>query len=191
MKRRPDAEPAPLPRGRPRDEEATARIARATLALLAERGYAATSLDDVAAAVGTSKPTIYRRWPSKPALVADAFRIALDEANPAARRSNDARRDARVILERLIAAVTTTPFGGAVRAIVAIAEAEPALAAALAETDRARRAVLLEAVMRIVGDEALAEVEVDALLGAIYFRFLVRRAPLTKGFAAALVERIG
>ena len=58
--------------GRPRDEEATAAILAATLRLLAARGYAGTSTSDIAAAARASKATVYRRWPSKPALFAQA-----------------------------------------------------------------------------------------------------------------------
>lgn len=48
--------------------------------LLAERGYAATTLTAVAARAGTTTPAIYRRWPSKADLVLDAvFRLDRSE----------------------------------------------------------------------------------------------------------------
>ena len=40
--------------------------------LLGEVGYAALSVDAIARQAGTSKPTIYRRWPSKAHLVHEA-----------------------------------------------------------------------------------------------------------------------
>lgn len=42
--------------------------------LVAERGLAHTSIDDVATAAGVSKTTLYTRWPDRKALVADGFR---------------------------------------------------------------------------------------------------------------------
>lgn len=62
------------PRGRPRDPEADGRILSATLNRLAFDGYARMSLDDVAADAKVTKPTIYRRFPSKHEVVASALR---------------------------------------------------------------------------------------------------------------------
>src|SRR5581483_9010182 len=53
------------PRGRPRSAEADRAILTATVDLLAERGLAAMSIEEVAARAGVGKTTIYRRWPSK------------------------------------------------------------------------------------------------------------------------------
>lgn len=65
----------PLPRaGRPRDPRRDEAIREAALTLLAEVGYERATLDAIAAAAGVSKPTIYRRWPGKHELVADAIR---------------------------------------------------------------------------------------------------------------------
>ena len=57
------------PPGRPRSAESHQAILRATLELLAEHGFGATSMDAVAARAGVSKATIYRRWKSKQELV--------------------------------------------------------------------------------------------------------------------------
>ncbi|AHG93662.1 outer membrane efflux protein (plasmid) [Gemmatirosa kalamazoonensis] len=43
-------------------------ILDAAAALMAEHGYAATSVDDIAAHVGVSKPTLYQHFPSKDAI---------------------------------------------------------------------------------------------------------------------------
>lgn len=45
-------------------------ILEATHQLLTERGYAAISMDDVAARVGISKPTLYHQFPTKQDLIA-------------------------------------------------------------------------------------------------------------------------
>ncbi len=50
-------------------------ILRVTYDLLAEVGYAGLRLDAVAARAKTSKATLYRHWPGKPQLVADAMRV--------------------------------------------------------------------------------------------------------------------
>jgi AcrR family transcriptional regulator len=71
------AEPAvPLepaePVGRPRDRRIDAAVLRATVDLLEEVGYARLSIAAVAARAGTTKPAVYRRWPSKARLVHEA-----------------------------------------------------------------------------------------------------------------------
>lgn len=61
-------------RGRPRDAETEARILQAALRQLAEDGYSRMSLDAVAIEAGVSKPTMYRRWPSKADMATAALR---------------------------------------------------------------------------------------------------------------------
>src|SRR5438309_11798911 len=55
--------------GRPRDPQVDASIRAATLELLVEDGYQATSIQAVARRAGVSAPAIYRRWSSKAELV--------------------------------------------------------------------------------------------------------------------------
>ena len=58
--------------GRPRDPRIDNSVLRATVALLGKSGYADLSVDAIAKRAGTSKPAIYRRWPSKAHLVHEA-----------------------------------------------------------------------------------------------------------------------
>jgi AcrR family transcriptional regulator len=62
------AEPARAP-GRPRSAEADLAIVRATLQVLLEDGYRGLSVERVRAVAGVGKATIYRRYPSREALV--------------------------------------------------------------------------------------------------------------------------
>jgi AcrR family transcriptional regulator len=66
--------------GRPRDPQIDAAVLGATIAALGESGYARLSLDDVARRAGTTKPAIYRRWPSRQRLVLDALATRLGPA---------------------------------------------------------------------------------------------------------------
>src|SRR5579863_5183615 len=72
----PDTELAEVvPRGgRPRDDAREQAILDAAIDLLAEVGYEAMSIEAVAVRAKSSKATIYRRWPGKAELVADAIR---------------------------------------------------------------------------------------------------------------------
>jgi AcrR family transcriptional regulator len=62
------------PIGRPRDPDVERSILRSTQDLLIERGYAGTTIADVARAAGSGKAAIYRRWPGKIDLVVAAVR---------------------------------------------------------------------------------------------------------------------
>jgi AcrR family transcriptional regulator len=55
------------------DRSLDAAILDATLAGVAEVGYDRLSMDDVASRAGVGKAAIYRRWPSKEVVVADAI----------------------------------------------------------------------------------------------------------------------
>jgi AcrR family transcriptional regulator len=81
----------PLRRGRPRRQGLDDAILSATLKELARVGYSRMSLDTVARAAGTTKPTIYARFPSKAAL-ATASLESLRRATPR-HLTGDVRRD--------------------------------------------------------------------------------------------------
>ncbi|WP_433445996.1 TetR/AcrR family transcriptional regulator [Streptomyces sp. CA-142005] len=55
--------------GRPRQERVTGDTLDAVINLVTEQGVKAVTMDAVAARAGVSKPAIYRRWPSKQALI--------------------------------------------------------------------------------------------------------------------------
>jgi AcrR family transcriptional regulator len=59
-------------RGRPRDPRTQRAILAATRTLLSTIGYEQTSMDAIAREASVSRPTIYRRWPSKAHVVFDA-----------------------------------------------------------------------------------------------------------------------
>jgi AcrR family transcriptional regulator len=66
--------------GRPRDAAREQAILDAAIQLLAEVGYEAMSIEAVAVRAKSSKATIYRRWPGKAELVADAMRRRTEPA---------------------------------------------------------------------------------------------------------------
>jgi len=59
-------------RGRPRDPRTDREILAATRALLVRDGYDQVSMDAIAREAGVSRPTVYRRWPSKTHVVFEA-----------------------------------------------------------------------------------------------------------------------
>lgn len=102
-----ELEAADPPRGRPRDEERDTALCEAAIALVAEVGYDRMSMDAVAARAHASKATLYRRWDSKAALVADALRCRhTDPAEPL--DTGDVRGDLLLMLRRMVDRVRST-----------------------------------------------------------------------------------
>src|SRR3974377_2575675 len=66
------------PPGRPRSEHSRQSILRSTLKLLEKDGFPELSIEAIAADADVGKATVYRWWPSKAALVADAFYTSAD-----------------------------------------------------------------------------------------------------------------
>jgi len=60
-------------RGRPRREGADDEILTVAAAMLRELGYGTLTVDAVAERAGVAKTTVYRRWPTKSALVLAAI----------------------------------------------------------------------------------------------------------------------
>src|SRR5450755_3391635 len=70
---------AKRPPGRPRSEESRQSILRSTLKLLKQPGgFPELSIEAIAADANVGKTTVYRWWPTKGALVADAFSASAD-----------------------------------------------------------------------------------------------------------------
>lgn len=70
---------ADFPRRRLKRADRRMRIEQAAAALFAERGYAATRLEDIAAAAGITKQLLYQHFPSKQALQLDLLATHRDE----------------------------------------------------------------------------------------------------------------
>ena len=83
----------------------------AALELLAERGLAGMSIEEVAARAGVGKATIYRRWSSKGALALDAFLAEFKQQQPLP-DTGSLRGDLAAELRAWVRAVTRTRPGG-------------------------------------------------------------------------------
>lgn len=117
--------------GRPRDRRIDESTLRAAVELLGVTGYAGLSMDAVARVAGTSKPAIYRRWPSKAHLVHEAvFPVGDATTIPDTGVLADDVRD----MVRGTAAVLGTPAArAALPGLIAEMASDPSLHSALLE----------------------------------------------------------
>lgn len=182
-------------RGRPRSEQADRAIMTAALELLAERGVAGMSIEEVAARAGVGKATIYRRWSSKGALALDAFLVEFKQQQPLP-DTGTLRGDLRAELRAWITAVTRTPAGRILGDLIGEAQHDEELAASYRE----RVLEPLRQQHRIMLDRAIArgeipagsdrEVILDLLFGAAQHRLLLGHLPLTDDFVREVVDVI-
>jgi AcrR family transcriptional regulator len=102
---RPAADPADAWRGRRRRRDhGTKReaVIRTAARAFDERGYHNTSLDDIAAALGVTKPTIYYYVPNKEQLLFECFRAGLEPIRAALHRAEQARGSGRERLRSVV-----------------------------------------------------------------------------------------
>ncbi|MCB2295160.1 TetR/AcrR family transcriptional regulator [Clostridium algoriphilum] len=80
--------------GRPVDKLRDLAILRAALELVAENGYDSVTMDSIALRAHAGKATLYRRWKSKPYLIAEAIRFMMPcEQKVDTERCGDKLRD--------------------------------------------------------------------------------------------------
>jgi AcrR family transcriptional regulator len=117
--------------GRPRDPRIDDAVLRATVELLAETGYPGLSVSAIAERAGTSKPAIYRRWPSKAHLVHEAvFPIGAATTIP---DTGSLPEDLREMVRRTTAFLTTPAARSALPGLVGEMASDPTLHSALLE----------------------------------------------------------
>jgi AcrR family transcriptional regulator len=182
--------------GRPRSEGAAAhgRIMDAVYDLLQSIPARDLSMEAVAARAGVGKPTLYKWWPSKAALILTMFgeRIALQ---PASAKGETAEATIRTNVSRLIAQFNGL-FGKVMRDLIAEGQSEPdVLDALFSEHIKPRRDRLAEQMeeAKAAGELAPAAdpgLAMDAIFGALYFRFLLRIDPLDRAYGDALVTQV-
>jgi AcrR family transcriptional regulator len=178
--------------GRPSDPRVRDSILRATRRLLVEGGYAELSIERIAERAGVGKPTIYRRWPSKGALVWEA--VLGKSVVRSLPDSGNVRDDLCTILlwgvEQTTAPEAHAALPGMLMELRADPELERLLRAGPIEREHARiRTVLERAVVR---GELRAEVDLDlvldTLIGTVLGRALLLDHPLDERFIDAIID---
>lgn len=181
-------------RGAVRNERARVAILQATATQLEQRGWDQLTIEGISAAAGVGKPTIYRWWPSKSALIADALlEGVLFPAVGLPGDTGDLRADLVAWLEPTLRLASDPDATALTRALVAAAAEDAVVGRRLDEANPATR-LLTErlGIAQARGDLAASasiELIVDALIGAFILRVL-RRATYAPGEAAVLVDTV-
>ncbi len=183
-------------RGRPPSATAASHdaILNAVYNLLHEKSVRDLTIEEVARRAGVGKPTIYKWWPSKAALVMDMLDKHILEDLPAP-GSRSAEEDIRGPVTELVRRFNGFP-GKVAMEILAEGQSDPGV---LQEYwDRylsKRRAIATEVIERAQASGEFRkdidpQVLLDMIFGPIYYRRLVRHQKLDQRFANELVDRI-
>jgi AcrR family transcriptional regulator len=182
------------PPGRPRSEEARLAILSASLKVLAKTGFSDFTIEEVAERAEVGKATVYRWWPDKAALVADAFASSTvsklhfpDTGSIYTDLSQQMRQLIRVFRSRR---------GRIVAAILAAGQSEKNVLTAFRERFMMpRRQEAYATVDRAIARGELRrgidrDLLLDSLYGPVYMRLLIQHDPLTPEFVDHLCEMV-
>ncbi|MGW0546568.1 TetR/AcrR family transcriptional regulator [Streptomyces altiplanensis] len=186
-----------------RSERSRRAIYEAALSLVGEAGYARTTIEGIAARAGVGKQTIYRWWPSKAAVLLEAFIDLGEQAAKAAGGGDgvyefpdtgDLAADLRTVLRATVDELVDPRYEAPTRALTAAGVVDPALGAEFVEK-------LLEPSLQLyvkrlraaqeagdVRDGIDPRVAVELFAGPLFHRWLLRTLPLTHEYADALVD---
>lgn len=178
-------------RGRPRDARCDAAILAATLALLRERGVVATTVDAVAARAGVGKATVYRRWPSREALLRDALASVAGRVDVV--DTGDVRADLKRFLRTLARHLSEQFGGGLLPTMIAAAVTDQGVRDFVRRFAAERRAGPVALLRRAAARGELRpgtdpDAVVDLLAGAVFYRLLVTGGPLSPRAVDRLVD---
>jgi AcrR family transcriptional regulator len=178
-----------------RSEHARRSVLEAADDLLVERGFAALTVEGIAARAGVAKQTIYRWWPSKTAILLEAYGDdAAEELTPP--DTGDLAADLRAHLRALAVFLTRSDAGAVLRALVGQAQHDADLAAVLRrehlDRQRERDRLPLERAVARGGIDPGVDLDdvVDRLVGPVHYRVLVTGAPVPGEFTDALVADV-
>ena len=190
--------PRPVPprphTGRRRNAAARDAILDVTFELMRAQGTSGITIDAIAEAAGVGRQTIYRWWPTKGAVVAEAMTRGARAIVPA-RDTGSFPEDLRLFLVDSFAGLQDPGIRRALRQLVSAAVHDEHVAGVVSEFTAQRRAALRALLERgvVSGDiPATANLAMltDIAYGVLWYRLLVGHAPLDAAAAADLATHL-
>ncbi|MER6101153.1 TetR/AcrR family transcriptional regulator [Streptomyces sp. NPDC001832] len=185
-----------------RSERSRRAIYDAALGLVGEVGYPRTTIEAIAARAGVGKQTIYRWWPSKAAVLLEAF-VALGDRTAEENGAGDVQglpdtgdlaADLKVVLRATVDELTDPAFEAPTRALAAEGIVDPQLGAEFVQKLLDPSLQLYVARLRAAQEAGQVRADIDPrialelLVGPLTHRWLLRTLPLTHEYADAIVD---
>jgi AcrR family transcriptional regulator len=169
--------------GRPVEARATQAALDSALDLIAERGLHGVTTNAVAERARTSKATMYRRWPTKDALIADAIGTLVNRQIEIPDTGSLAG-DLHELLREAVELYSTPRAAALMPELLAGVARDPGLADAVRSGFLPGRRRALEQVLRRAAergelrDDVDHDLCLDLLGGVVFYRLLVTGGPL-------------
>lgn len=181
-----------------RNEGSRRAILRAAFELAGEIGYAKLTIEAIAARAGVGKQTIYRWWPSKGAVLLDAFLMISEsddgDGEAGLPDTGDLEADLKLVLRATVAELADPRFDLPLRGLTSAIMHDETLAQAYAhrlqgpvDDLKRRRLAAAQAAGELAADLDL-DVAIAMIWGPLMDRWLLRTGPLTVEFADHVVE---
>ena len=174
----------------------SARIRQAVLdaafAELGEKGYGGLSIEAVALRSGVAKTTVYRRWPTRDELVADALDSRSDRYEPVP-DTGSVRGDLKEFCEGVRGKLTSNHGKAMLKSLVAAVDQSPEIIETVQRFWRERRDVggyLIERWIQrgVLRPETNADLLVEVILAPIYLRVLLPGGPLSGDVLESFID---
>lgn len=182
--------------GRPPSDAAASHVAimDAVYELLKEKSASQLTMEAVAKRAKVGKPTLYKWWPSKAALIMAMFheRLAGELEVPDTATVEEAIRVKALHLIKEFNGL----FGKVMAELIAEGQSDPSILRELFESHihirRAATAADIEQAKATgeLAPDVNAELLIDAIFGSIYYRLLLRHTPLTEQYGNELVDQV-
>jgi AcrR family transcriptional regulator len=177
---------------KPRSIKVHEAAVNATRDLLAEGGLPAATIDAIAARSGVSKATLYKHWPSRTAVAAEAFGRDMADAVPASDTGTTAGDLAEQVL--LVSRFYASPEGTVFSQLLAATVTDEGGAAYFRAWFLAGRRKAIAAIWQRGAERGDvrpgvdADTAIDLLFGPRVYRLLTGHLPLTDEAATAVAD---
>ncbi|MEV5342805.1 TetR/AcrR family transcriptional regulator [Streptomyces sp. NPDC052676] len=177
-------------------ESVTETIRRAVFEELAETGYARMSMEAVTRRARVGKAALYRRWPSKEAMVVELVSEAAAAHLPAPAGSGSLRADVARFVRDTVADLSHSLAGRIIPDLVAESARNPSLREALHTAVLAPRRAAVAALLRQAMERGELPADIDMglavdLFGApLYFRMLAVGGPTDEAYVDRLTRAV-
>ena len=191
----PRAIPISPKRGRPRSGRTEKAILQAASELVASSGLADMTIDGVAERARVGKASIYRRWPSKGALVFDAVLGSYLATQPTA-DTGSLEGDLLFTARSWIRSVGSRQGGRTLAGLIAEVQRDPELGTIwrsrfIGRVRQERRPIIERAIERgEIPAKSDPELILDLLFGPLYHRYLNGHLPLSDAFARGVARMV-
>jgi AcrR family transcriptional regulator len=181
--------------GRKRSERSRQAILAAAFELVAESGYAAVTIEGIAARSGTGKQTIYRWWPSRADVLLEALAGQAD-LHILIPDEGSYRADLRAFLAASFALGRKQQVTDVLRGLMAQAQIDPEFGQRFRNNFLLRRRAALGVITSRAqhrGDFPAGlspGMVADIVFGVIWYRTLATRAALDDSLAAELLTAV-